>query len=234
MPQNVPLGIDVSSENIAVENTGCMEVTHLVRVSESPDGLEGRVVTDEEIKDEQPIEGYSFSDALTPLSSPALSASELSELTELLSAEPSSPIHDWELTGPTEDMWQVHVISRPSSPVPGPSNLRSALSDQRRGSTNVQPRNGSKKGRARSVHTINAIEPDQNRDAKSKKRGRSVSAIDSLPPSPTPAASCADNLKPRKKKTKRTDVTTVGVTRIEKNVDSFMVFEKAKRIRVSM
>ncbi|KAL5507240.1 hypothetical protein ACEPAH_6696 [Sanghuangporus vaninii] len=210
--------VDMSSENVVNENVKNTVPLQAINETKLNTNKESHMDINEERTD--PIVESIFSCVLTPISSPSLAGSELSDLTELLS-EPPSPRNDAdELMGPASDMRHLRESSELDtlsglSPAPGPKEPRSGTVDQHDTLTerkSGQFEKGAEDGRGRNVHDVITVETEQNElDLQSKKkRARSGSSSGSRSSSPGPSASCSKIPKPRKKKSKRAGVRAVS------------------------
>ncbi|KAL5523823.1 hypothetical protein ACEPAG_7996 [Sanghuangporus baumii] len=202
------VNVDMSSENVVNEMVENTVSSRSINESKLTTNKESGMIVNEERMD--PIVESIFSCALTPISSPSLAGSELSDLTELLS-EPSSPRSDVDrLMGPPNDMRHLRESSELDalsglSAAPGPTEPRSGTVDQHDTLTKLksgQFEKGAKNGRGRNVHDVKTVQPGQN-ELDLKKRARSGSSSGSRSSSPGPSASCSVVPKPRRKKSKR-------------------------------
>ena len=208
-----------------MQETGSNVVLQSLSGAESSPNEGGCMVIDEKKID--PIEESIFSSTLTPISSPSLAGSELSDLTELLS-EPPSPRHNHvhEFTGPGDTRHlresDLDLLSGLSSSAPGPSKSQSGANNQHDAPTerkSDQFEKVSTDGKARSVDggKVTRAEPEWLDPTSKKKRARSQSSAASRSSSPHPPASCSVVPKQRKKRTKRAGEDSV-LTRCEYEV----------------
>ncbi|KAL5528386.1 hypothetical protein ACEPAF_7522 [Sanghuangporus sanghuang] len=208
--------VDMSSENVVTKNVENTVPPQAINVSKLTTNKESYMIVNEERMD--PIVESIFSCVLTPISSPSLAGSELSDLTELLS-EPPSPRNDVVdgLMGPASDMRHLRESSELDtlyglSSAPGPKGPRSGTVDQHDALTERKSgrfEKGVKDGRGRNVHDVKTVETEQNElDLQSKKkRARSGSSSGSRSSSPGPSASCSVIPKPQKKSKRAGDRT---------------------------
>ncbi|KAL5485163.1 hypothetical protein ACEPAI_7805 [Sanghuangporus weigelae] len=210
--------VDISSENVVNEKVENAVPSQSINESKLTTNKESCMIVNEERMDPI-VESISFC-VLTPISSPSLAGSELSDLTELLS-EPPSPRSDVDgLMGPANDTRHLRESSELDAlsglaSAPGPMEPRSGTVDQHDTLTKLksgQFEKGAKNGRGQNVYDVKTVESGQNElDLKrKKKRARSGSSSGSRSSSSGPSASCSVILKPRKKKSKRVGDSTVS------------------------